>query len=200
MQTILFFSYDYTMLQELEKKEDRHPFESFDNEAGLIAYIKENPDSIVVADYDSVSHEVNDWISSDKAPKNLIILEKVPTLATGRFLISHGINGYGNSRMQKVHYTQMIETVSSSQIWTYPELTAALVTLNSNMINADAKPLIQRLSDKEKEVTFYILNGFTNAAIANKMDISTRTVKAHVSSIFQKLHVNDRVSLVLLLK
>jgi DNA-binding NarL/FixJ family response regulator len=32
------------------------------------------------------------------------------------------------------------------------------------------------------------------------MDITTRTVKAHISAIFSKLHINDRVSLVLLLK
>lgn len=200
MQTILFFSYDYSMLQEFENKEDLNPFKSFDKETTLLEYMKGCRNSIVVADYDSVSHEVNNWISSDVIPENLVILEKVPTIATGKVLLSHGIKGYGNSRMLKIHYKQMIETVGDTQIWTYPELTASLVTLNSNMINPDAKPLIQRLSDKEKEVTMHILNGLTNAAIANKMDISTRTVKAHVTSIFQKLHVNDRISLVLLLK
>ena len=200
MQTILFFSYDYNMLQEFEKKEEINSFKNFDNENSLLTYLQEFPDSIIVADYDTVSHEVNNWISSDLTPVNLIILEKVPTIATGRFLLAHGIKGYGNSRMLQVHYRQMIETVNKSKVWTYPELTASLVALNKNIISEDAKPLLQRLSEKEQEVIMHILNGLTNAAIANKMGISTRTVKAHVTSIFQKLHVNDRISLVLLLK
>ena len=200
MQTILFFSYDYNMLQEFEKKEEINSFKNFDNENSLLTYLQEFPDSIIVADYDTVSHEVNNWISSDLTPVNLIILEKVPTIATGKFLLSHGIKGYGNSRMLQLHYRQMIETVNKSKVWTYPELTASLVALNKNIISEDAKPLLQRLSEKEQEVIMHILNGLTNAAIANKMGISTRTVKAHVTSIFQKLHVNDRISLVLLLK
>lgn len=200
MQTILFFSHDYNMLQEFEKKEQSDSFKSFDNENSLLNYLQEFPNSIIIADYDTVSHEINNWISSDLTPTNLIILEKVPTIATGKFLLAHGIKGYGNSRMLQVHYKQMIETVSDSKIWTYPELTASLVALNTNIISEDAKPLLQRLSDKEEEVIMHILNGLTNAAIANKMGISTRTVKAHVTSIFQKLHVNDRISLVLLLK
>ena len=200
MQTVLFFSNDFNMQKEFETKEDINPFKSFDNKEELLKQLNDHPDSIVIADYDTVSHEVNDWISSDSAPHNMIVLEKVPNIATGRFLLLHGIKAYGNSRMLKLHYRQMIETVNSGKSWTYPELTAALVSLNENMINKDAKPLLERLSEKEQEVTLHILNGLTNAAIAAKMDITTRTVKAHVTSIFQKLHVNDRISLVLLLK
>jgi len=64
-----------------------------------------------------------------------------------------------------------------------------------------AKELIEnRLSQKEQEVVYLILEGFVNDAIASRLEITTRTVKAHVSAIFSKLHINDRVSLVLLLK
>jgi DNA-binding NarL/FixJ family response regulator len=67
-------------------------------------------------------------------------------------------------------------------------------------LSKEAKKLIEeKLSDKEKEVVFLILKGLSNDAIAEKMGISPRTVKAHITSLFEKLHVNDRLGLALLL-
>ena len=104
--------------------------------------------------------------------------------------------------MSNVHYLQMIKAVSAGKVWTYPELTAALAkSATTTIINDDASELVKnRLSPKEIEVIYLILEGLTNDTISAKLNITTRTVKAHVSSIFAKLHVNDRISLVLLLK
>ena len=48
------------------------------------------------------------------------------------------------------------------------------------------------LSKREQEVLNLISLGKTNIDIADKLFISTRTVKFHVSSIFAKLHVKNR--------
>ena len=87
-------------------------------------------------------------------------------------------------------------------IWTYPELTSSLIKIeNKSLLSDESTEIIEnRLSGKEKEVIMLVLEGLTNDAIALKTGITVRTVKAHVSSIFSKLHVNDRVSLILLLK
>lgn len=164
--------------------------------------LKDDDKSVLIADYDSVASEVNTMISSGSMPKNLIVLEKEPSTVTGKMLILRGVKAYGNSRMLTHHYSQMIKTVNDGNIWTYPELTAALVGITKKTaLNDDALELIKnRLSIKESEVIHFILDGLTNDAIASALDITTRTVKAHVSSIFSKLHVNDRISLVLLLK
>jgi DNA-binding NarL/FixJ family response regulator len=200
MSDFFFFSQDYAIELEMKSKTEVYAYTFFDDESLLLKALKKDQDTIVIADYDSVSHAINNWIASDTLPSKLIIMESVPNLATGRYLISHGIKAYANIRMQQIHFDQMLQTVKEGLIWTYPELTSFLSTLNNNMISPDAKPLLDRLTDKEKKVTIYILNGLTNAAIAAKMDITPRTIKAHITSIFNKLHVNDRISLVLLLK
>ena len=82
---------------------------------------------IVVADYDSVAKDINKLISSNALPQYVVVLERIPAIATGKMLISHGVKAYGNSRMLTHHYTQMIETVTNNNIWTYPELTAKLI-------------------------------------------------------------------------
>jgi len=48
------------------------------------------------------------------------------------------------------------------------------------------------LSDREMEVLQWIAEGLSNAQIAEKLVISEKTVKGHVSNILGKLHLADR--------
>lgn len=48
------------------------------------------------------------------------------------------------------------------------------------------------LSDREMEVLRLIAAGSSNAQIAEKLVISEKTVKSHVSNILSKLHLADR--------
>lgn len=199
---LIFFSLSIDMIDEWKQRHDIKQSTSSYDINGLKNQLKNSDESIVVADYDTVSSEVNTLLSSGFMPKNLIILEKEPSVVTGKTLIMRGVKAYGNSRMHASHFAQMVKTVADGNIWTYPELTATLATLaKKTSLSDDAKKLIDaRLSAKEAEVLYLIFDGLTNDAIASALNITTRTVKAHVSSIFLKLHVNDRVSLILLLK
>jgi len=199
---IIYFSTDINTLSEFQGREVEKNSLKFEDIDTLLKWTTKLKSYILIADYDSVAKDINKLISSNILPKNIIILERVPAIATGKMLISHGVKAYGNSRMLTHHYTQMINTVANGKIWTYPELTAALTqSQKESSISSDSKELIDnRLTQKEKEVVYLILEGLTNDAIASKLDITPRTAKAHTSSIFSKLHVNDRVSLVLLLK
>jgi NarL family two-component system response regulator LiaR len=52
--------------------------------------------------------------------------------------------------------------------------------------------LFATLSDREVEVLKLIAEGLSNRQIAERLFISEKTVKNHVSNILDKLHVNDR--------
>ncbi len=52
-----------------------------------------------------------------------------------------------------------------------------------------------RLSTRESQILREVINGRTNHIIANKLYISNATVKAHVSTLIQKLKVDNRVQL-----
>ena len=56
----------------------------------------------------------------------------------------------------------------------------------------DTPNLFQELSDRELEVLRLIADGRSNAEIAEKLIISEKTVKGHVSNILSKLHTLDR--------
>jgi len=199
---IIFFSLDIDIVSEwISKHNIENSISCYDLES-LNKEIKISDEYILIVDFDSSSHEFNKLISSDTIPKNTIVLEKAPEITTGKMLITKGVKAYGNSRMQTVHYLQMLQTIIDGKVWTYPKLTSALVkNISVPKIDDDTKQLIDnRLSPKEIEVIYLILDGLTNDTIASKLEITPRTVKAHISSIFSKLHVNDRISLVLLLK
>jgi DNA-binding NarL/FixJ family response regulator len=52
------------------------------------------------------------------------------------------------------------------------------------------------LSERELQVIELIASGLTNEAIAQRLDISKRTVDNHISNILGKTHTTNRVALV----
>jgi len=56
---------------------------------------------------------------------------------------------------------------------------------------------LHQLTPREQEVATLVSNGASNKQIARTLDISDRTVKAHLTTIFQKLSIADRLHLAL---
>lgn len=59
-------------------------------------------------------------------------------------------------------------------------------------VAAKNRELFAELSRREVEVLELLASGMKNAAIADRLCLSEKTVKTHVGSILRKLHVNDR--------
>jgi DNA-binding NarL/FixJ family response regulator len=194
------YSTDYDMITYLQKQIPQRDLMIIESDDELLSLSESDHDVIFLVDYDSVATTANKLIQEDRLPANMVVLERQPTIATGKMLMGHGIKAYGNSRMLGLHLEQLIQTVEEGKVWMYPELMAAMVEQsNKKSLSIDTE-LLGRLTEKEQEVTLLVLEGLTNDAIGRRLEITTRTVKAHLSSVFQKLHVNDRLSLVLLLK
>lgn len=51
----------------------------------------------------------------------------------------------------------------------------------------------EKLTPREREVLYYLAQGLTNAQIGQKLYVSSHTVKNHITSIYRKLGVSDRV-------
>ena len=60
--------------------------------------------------------------------------------------------------------------------------------------------ILSSLSKREQEVAQYVAKGMSNQEMADKMFVSLRTVKAHLSSIYDKTGLRNRLELGLNLK
>ncbi|MFC7493087.1 MULTISPECIES: response regulator transcription factor [unclassified Nocardioides] len=60
---------------------------------------------------------------------------------------------------------------------------------------ADAEARLALLTDRERDVALAVGKGLSNAEIANTLHLSVPTVKAHVSRVFDKLQVTNRVQI-----
>ena len=128
----------------------------------------------------------------------ILVLSSQPNFSEGMALLQKGIRGYGNLYMQKVHLLQALTTIKNSAVWLYPEMMQELLLLGSNaVVNEDA---LQMLSVREREVAKEIEKGMSNKEIASALGITERTVKAHLSHVYEKLGVSDRLALAMLLR
>jgi LuxR family transcriptional regulator, maltose regulon positive regulatory protein len=75
------------------------------------------------------------------------------------------------------------------------ELTKRAV--RNSIFSIDTGKYINQLTPMEKRVLKLITNAYTNKEIASKFNITVRTVKAHVSSIYKKLKVRNRAECIL---
>jgi len=55
--------------------------------------------------------------------------------------------------------------------------------------------LDEKLCDREREIVGYVVHGFPNREIAQRLCISDRTVSTHLVNIYDKLNVHSRAEL-----
>lgn len=101
-----------------------------------------------------------------------------------------GVNGYILKDSESAELKKAILTITQGETYIQPSLIPAL---NSKMIekNQDEEK-IDVLTRRELEVLKLLAVGMYNKEVAEKLNISERTVKNHVSNIFKKLEVTDR--------
>lgn len=59
------------------------------------------------------------------------------------------------------------------------------------------KRILQELTEREKSVFILIVSGYTNMQIADKLCLSTGTVKNYISTIYEKIGSKERNALIM---
>ena len=109
--------------------------------------------------------------------------------------IKIGANGYVLKDSEADSLIKAIRDVGRGKTYIQPSIATALVKDSQNMNNENNKEFmkVKSLTKREYEVLILIAEGLNNRDIAEKLFISEKTVKNHVSNIFKKLEVNDRI-------
>lgn len=91
-----------------------------------------------------------------------------------------------------------IEAVMAGQYWVGRTTVDLATTLRQ--LSAAKRPLTRRnfgLTPRELEIVSFVLSGYSNSDIATRFSISEKTVKHHLTNIFDKTGVSNRLELAL---
>lgn len=138
--------------------------------------------------------------SLSAAGARVIAMTAIENTQEARRALEAGASGY-------VHYLaipqvleQVAQVVSAGGMWLGADLMRQLVLATARILPAASTPSadLSLLTSREKAVAELVAAGKSNKEVARDLDITERTVKAHLGSAFEKLQVRDRLQLVLM--
>jgi two-component system nitrate/nitrite response regulator NarL len=129
----------------------------------------------------------------------VVTMSATPTEAEAFQMLNAGAAGYCHVEAAPEQLREIGQVVAHGGIWMPPELIQRLLKLSLRVVpnEISAEPELNELTARELMVAEQIATGASNREIAETLDITERTVKAHLSAIFEKLEVRDRVQLAL---
>ncbi|WP_410499838.1 helix-turn-helix transcriptional regulator [Chitinibacter sp. S2-10] len=125
----------------------------------------------------------------------VLLASSTPNDEEGYRALQLGFSGYCHAYAPAPLLEQIVEVIQSGEIWAGRSLVQRLLGA-INRLPAQQN-VLQGLSDREAQVARLTAKGLSNKEIARQLEITERTVKAHLTTIFEKLNVGDRVQLVL---
>lgn len=119
-------------------------------------------------------------------------------------MLSKGVNGQCSPFIAKEQLKLVLSVVDSGEIWGGKDFIQQLIKQSSTSVETSDDSMlfegVDLLSEREVSVARFIAKGLANKEVARELDVTERTVKAHLTAIYKKLHLKDRLSLALLVK
>jgi len=102
-----------------------------------------------------------------------------------------GVNGYMHKTVDAAELVKGINKVLSGNTFYSQEISGLLI--ESAYQRARSAPF---LTPKEKEVVRYVIEGYSNKEIADKMNISPRTIETHRANVLNKFNLKNTTELI----
>lgn len=138
--------------------------------------------------------------------KKIIAMTLIESAQQARRALAAGASGYVHYLAAPAVLEQVAQVVAAGGMWLGAELMRQLVLATARILPAaPVNPVngtrvdLSQLTSRELAVAELVAAGKTNKEVARELDITERTVKAHLGSAFEKLKVRDRLHLVLVM-
>lgn len=143
-----------------------------------------------------------DKLIRDSTTAGILVLTDIPDEHQGIDLIRAGALGYANTHIKPEILREAIKVVELGEVWVSKRLLHWMVNhcheFDRRESDIGSYLALDTLTPSEKHVAAYLAEGNNNKQIARKLNITERTVKAHLTSIYSKTGVRDRLHLALL--
>ena len=162
---------------------------------------KLNPD-IVLLDLglrNQNSLQVVKLIKKDYPETRIIVMDLIPLQADVFEFVRAGVSGFILKDANIAEFFKTIHSVYEGAQVLPPHLTGSLFSQIIENAITESKPSIivesVQMTKREREVIELISDGCSNKEIAEKLNLSTYTVKSHVHNILEKLTLNTRLQI-----
>jgi len=109
-----------------------------------------------------------------------------------RRALDHGAAGYLPKSSGLDELREAIRSVMACEQWLPASLRAAVARAQSSADDSALAARLASLSPQQFRVLVLVAEGLLNKQIADRLDVQERTVKAHLSAIFDRLGVRNR--------
>ncbi len=121
-------------------------------------------------------------------------------------ILKAGASGYVLKRAAAQELVSALKAVVAGQVILHPDVARTVMenlhqTQGASQPQPQAErheglhPMLEQLTDREREVLTLIAQGLTNQQIGEKLYISIKTVQAHRANLMEKLDLHDAVEL-----
>ena len=130
----------------------------------------------------------------------VLVLTGVQTTESHRSAIRRGAMGIVLKQQAAELLLKAIQKVHAGEVWIDRSMMGSVledVRTERNQAPSVEETKIARLTPREREVVALVSEGLKNKLIGERLYISETTVTHHLSSVFSKLEVSDRLELII---
>jgi DNA-binding NarL/FixJ family response regulator len=148
---------------------------------------------VVLLDHDDAASSLRD-ARARFVDARVLVLATGADRETSAQLVRDGAHGIVCKTRSSEHLVAAIRKVSAGEVWVDRAVATTLIG-DLHRPAAGRRSRMASLTSRERDVVSLVGEGLANKAIAERLAISDNTVRHHLTSIFAKLGVNDRLSL-----
>lgn len=179
----------------------RRAFDSHAREVMTLAEALRAPGDDAVVWVDAGHRSWIERLQAERPQLPLVAMSLNPNAAEAMAVFEAGVRGYCHTLAAPELLRQVAAVVSNGGLWIGPDLMSrATLAINRLQGTRPAAAALDLLTPRERDVALMVDQGAANKEIARQLDITLRTVKAHMTAIFDKLGVRDRLQLVLAIR
>ncbi|SFV90607.1 Regulatory protein, LuxR:Response regulator receiver [hydrothermal vent metagenome] len=165
--------------------------------SGMMHFLREKKYNILILDLHL--GDVNTFSSIRKLSKafpamKIFVCSMYPEDPYAIECIHEGAVGYLHKRHVLESFKDAVSTIIKGDIYLNPEYAQCLSY--GTAVKKREKPSLNALSKREFEICHYIVSGLSFKQIAQKLNISSKTVSAHHAHILEKLSLSNTAQLI----
>ncbi len=166
------------------------------NANDLYELLKSKTPDLIITDIsmpDISGIDVTKYVSENFPNINILILSMHSNEEFITKALNAGANGYLPKDTSMKELLEAINIIAKGENYFNKGISD---TILKSMVNKSKTTKTETLTNRELEIVYRVVEGLTNKEIAEKLNISVRTVDSHKNNVLHKLNIKSSVELV----